>query len=83
VLGGEQKLRLPGRKNAFKVANRLLVEALGGFEDIEIDADSSGQMHEDLKIFREAEAAEAQTGAEELPPTSAPIFSQRSAMTLA
>jgi len=74
----------------------MLVDTFGRFEDFEVDADGSGEIHKGLKIFRDAEAAETESGAEKLSADTAsspmawsassrpaPIFSQRSAMTLA
>ena len=44
----------------------LFVDALGGFEDVEVHADRAGEMHEGLQVLREAEATEAQAGTQEL-----------------
>jgi hypothetical protein len=49
-----------------EAVDALFVDALGSFEDFEVDGLGSCMMHEGLKIFWEAEATEAQTGTKEL-----------------
>src|ERR1700722_10456633 len=51
----------------FKEAvDALLVDALGGFQHVELDAYRGGKVDEGLNVLRKAEATEAEAGLEEL-----------------
>lgn len=48
-------------------ADALLVHALGGFQNVEIDTDRSGEVDESLHVLGKAEAAETEAGLKKLP----------------